>query len=345
MTRGRAAKRQGTPVIVPARRSERIRLRKENEALRATKQASQRAAKLAARKGDPRQSASPSDRHTSEETASTLSDGNEKDTLSTRDLTYGQSRVPQVVAATISAQGNIDGNTARPPRGPLIAISPLGEICVITLFDNGNGIVQDMHVMGRATPAMVIRGLEIVMGLEPTTLYIDTRLNRVFVDVAIHTAYDRFKCAFVPMLEDLKRLLMALQHVNIASADGPGVLRSRDGKFFHHEKVFPRAVRQFHFVPFSTWSDNTPITRRLSIDKRECQVYYAPFSTGPDNNEEALPIVEMHCSPYFVAWQAFVALSKPGTRAPKYIKHEANLIVAIGQAMMKYMTAGSASAM
>lgn len=339
MTRRRAAKRQGTPVqpVQPVRRSERVRRQKEAGAHRAAQEATERAAKIADRKSDG-QSDSSSTSHTSEETASTSSDEEEKDTLSGRDLTYGHLRAIGALAATISAQGNIDGSTPRPPREPLIRISPLGEMCVITLFDNGNGTVQDMHVMGRTAAAAVVVGLEIVMGLQPDTLHLDTRLNRVFVEIAIHTAYDRFKCAFFPKIEDLQRLLRALRQQPITSAEGDRLLRRRD-EFLHHEKVFPRAVRQFHFVPFSTWSENIPITCRTAVDEQEYRTYRAPFTAGPNNNEEALPIIKMHCSPYFVVWQAYVALSKPGTQAPVYVQHEARVIKKIGHAMRRRMSA------
>ncbi|KAI5826231.1 hypothetical protein K523DRAFT_213888, partial [Schizophyllum commune Tattone D] len=245
----------------------------------------------------------------------------------------------------LTVRQNIDASTSRPPRDPLIKISPLGDRCVVTFISNGNGTVHDVHHVARsacislvclysrflcvrALTSIQIRALEKIMGLPPGTLNLDSRYNRVLLEMAIHHAYDNGLCAFFPTLEDLSRLYRALKRERIMSADGKHKMRSpKDGKFYHHLKVFPRAIREFQLIPFLQWGSDVPITCKRTPEGNDFLPSFPPF-VGADG-EELLRPVWSHCDPILVVAHAWEAL-EAGASVPAYAEESAILVRKIG---------------
>ncbi|TRM63456.1 hypothetical protein BD626DRAFT_389147, partial [Schizophyllum amplum] len=226
---------------------------------------------------------------------------------------------------------NIDGWSARPPAGPLAQVSFHGHRCSLSLFSNANCSVQGAHVVAHASDLRVTAGFEKFMVIPSGKLNLDRRSNRVFLDANLHIAYDHGKWAFIPLYEDLSRMNFALRRLQLQPAPGETEPPSRNSEgFTPHEEVFPRKYRDFHIVPFSTWGNEIPITRKVHVDQKECRVYLPPW-TNPDDTP-ALPKATLHCSPYFITYKAYLALKQPGVHAPLYPR-EVDLVIKNGKLM------------
>ncbi|KAI5889343.1 uncharacterized protein SCHCODRAFT_02585602 [Schizophyllum commune H4-8] len=226
--------------------------------------------------------------------------------------------------------GNIACLASRPGHQDLIDKSPLGQICVVTLGDNNEGIVQDCHQVDRAQMARpkVAKGFETIMVLEPGTFDIDCPENRVFLDANTHITMDNGHIVLLPVVQDLRRLLDALQKKVLNPIEGQEESPQRGPNgFTHHKDVFPNDIRPFHIAVLSTC--RSPIHRKLSVDSIEDKTYYAPY-------DEPFPIIDLHCSPYFVVWKAYKTLQKEHVHAPAHLSQEEELVRQIGDLMWKY---------
>ncbi|KAL1715843.1 hypothetical protein EV715DRAFT_206626 [Schizophyllum commune] len=226
--------------------------------------------------------------------------------------------------------GNIAFLRSRPGHQDLTDKSPLGRICVVTLGDNNEGIVQDCHQVDRAQMAnpKLVAGFETIMVLDPGTFDIDCPENRVFLDANTHIALDNGHIVLFPVYQDLRRLLDALQKKVLDPIEGQQESPQRGPKgFTHHKDVFPNDIRQFHIAALSTC--RSTIHRKNSVDSIEQTAYCFPY-------DKPFPIIDLHCSPYFVVWKAYKTLQKRNISAPAHLRAEERLIREIGDLMWKY---------
>ncbi|KAL1694637.1 hypothetical protein GGG16DRAFT_122342 [Schizophyllum commune] len=230
---------------------------------------------------------------------------------------------------------NIDKLGRRPSRYRLVYKSPLGLVDVVTGHDNSTGILQDCHLVDRAYAGKktIVRGFEHFMAMDPGTFNLDGTGNRIFLEPNTHSLMDRGKFVIFPEFAVLRRLLTALEREELSPAEGhEGPIRRNSDGFPHHKDVFPEETHNFHVAPLSTWTGTQPITRLVCVDENGRPVhkdYYWPW-------EEPLPIVELHCSPYFVVWAAYKWLREPGVHAPAHLALEEDLVLKIGKIMWDY---------
>ncbi|KAI5833933.1 hypothetical protein K523DRAFT_341415 [Schizophyllum commune Tattone D] len=230
---------------------------------------------------------------------------------------------------------NIDKLGRRPSRYRLVYKSPLGLVDVVTGHDNSTGILQDCHLVDRAYAGKktIVRGFEHFMAMNPGTFNLDGTGNRIFLEPNTHSLMDRGKFVIFPEFAVLRRLLTALEREELSPAEGhEGPIRRNSDGFPHHKDVFPEETHNFHVAPLSTWTGTQPITRLVCVDENGRPVhkdYYWPW-------EEPLPIVELHCSPYFVVWAAYKWLREPGVHAPAHLALEEDLVLKIGKIMWDY---------
>ncbi|KAL1746765.1 hypothetical protein HDZ31DRAFT_61958 [Schizophyllum fasciatum] len=226
-----------------------------------------------------------------------------------------------VVASWSTPQRPIDALTPRPPRQPLIDINPTGEVSILTGYDNQLKSLQDAHVVGRATAPNVEAGFRKVMVI--LVFNPDSRSNRILIEAEYHIALDNGLCAFFYDVKILRRLFRALSRKPIYPIDGSSRVafkRNEDG-FTHHEDVFPPGPFEARFVPLGSWT-----TRPLHCTHGS---YDPPFVN--------LPKIPLICRPYFIVWQAYLALDKWDRKAPAHLKREAHLIVNCGNLMQSCM--------
>ncbi|KAL1713078.1 hypothetical protein EV715DRAFT_212414 [Schizophyllum commune] len=218
----------------------------------------------------------------------------------------------------------------RPDHEDLILISPRGRVCVVTLEHNGNGTVEDCHLLDRACGAdpVIVGGMEILMGIERGTLDVDCPRNRVFLESKMHTAMDRGKWVLMPTEEDLERMLLALQGEQLSPIEGQQEPPRRNSNgFTRHTDVFPNIIRKFYIVPLSTWAEGLKIYREREVNSREPPIMYGPPPF------ELIPPEDLPCDPYFVVWKAYKALIAPGVHAPAHHWPQEDLIRKIGKIM------------
>lgn len=71
------------------------------------------------------------------------------------------------------------------------------------------------------------------------------------------------------------------------------------------------------------------IHRKNSVDSIEQTAYCFPY-------DKPFPIIDLHCSPYFVVWKAYKTLQNRKISAPAHLRAEERLIREIGDLMWKY---------
>ncbi|KAI5886963.1 uncharacterized protein SCHCODRAFT_01175367 [Schizophyllum commune H4-8] len=229
---------------------------------------------------------------------------------------------------------NIDNSMSRPGHQRLIDRSPLGYVCTASLRHNANGEVQDSHILDRccAGNRKLIKGFETVMVYEPGTFNVDSPSNRVFLASNYHIMMDKGKWAYIPKAADLERLLAALKKEQLGPIEGQQAPPPRGPNgFTHHKDVFPNDIRGYHIGPFSTWDDPAlEFSRKREVYSTEPSLEFRPPWNTP------LPIVELPCSPYFVAWKAYKTLQNEDVHLPAHLATEEALLRKIGQLMWDY---------
>ncbi|KAL1742949.1 hypothetical protein HDZ31DRAFT_42104, partial [Schizophyllum fasciatum] len=233
----------------------------------------------------------------------------------------------------ITPKKNIDKKTARPPMDDLIDVSFAGDNCSVSNRSNNNGSNERAHILARATHRSIVQTLERKLGLLPGQLCLDTRLNMAFLSAEIHKAYDRLRCVFLPSVKVLGELLLVLQNPQEAAANNwpdRAVITNDDG-YIHHEEVFPCEIREFYFVPLSNWAEDIaiPHVKHLSDGTIKHKLYTAPFVKW--DRTPSLPLVNLHCSPYFIVYGAYLALQH--AKAPSFFKRHVRLVKQIGELM------------
>ncbi|KAL1703153.1 hypothetical protein EV121DRAFT_208539 [Schizophyllum commune] len=231
-----------------------------------------------------------------------------------------------------SPTGNIDNLTSRPGHQRLIEKSPLGRICVITWLDNSTGAVQDCHILDRccAGDPGIVRGFETIMVLDPYSFSVDCTANRVFLDSSTHIAFDNGHIVFFPTERDLNRMLSALKKEVLAPIEGQQESPTRNAEgFTHHKDVFPDDIRPFHVAILSSCGRCVMRMKTLDSSSSEHDTFEPPF-------DEPFPIVQLHCSPYFVVWKAYKTLRNSEVHAPAHLSKEEQLIRDIGEIMWDY---------
>ncbi|KAI4518554.1 hypothetical protein K525DRAFT_250315 [Schizophyllum commune Loenen D] len=231
-----------------------------------------------------------------------------------------------------SPTGNIDNLTSRPGHQRLIEKSPLGRICVITWLDNSTGAVQDCHILDRcrAGDPDIVRGFETIMVLDPYSFSVDCTANRVFLDSSTHIAFDNGHIVFFPTERDLNRMLSALKKEVLAPIEGQQESPARNAEgFTHHKDVFPDDIRPFHVAILSSCGRCVMRMKTLDSSSSEHDTFEPPF-------DEPFPIVQLHCSPYFVVWKAYKTLRNSEVHAPAHLSKEEQLIRDIGEIMWDY---------
>ncbi|KAL1754398.1 hypothetical protein FB107DRAFT_291719 [Schizophyllum commune] len=239
---------------------------------------------------------------------------------------------------------NIDNSMSRPGHQRLIDRSPLGYVCTASLCHNANGEVQDSHILDRccAGNQKLIKGFETIMVYKPSTFNVDSPSNRVFLASNYHIMMDKGKWVYIPKAVDLERLLAALNKEQLGPIEGQQAPPPRGPNgFTHHKDVFPNDVWEYHIGPFSTWDDPALEFSR----KREVYSTERPLEFRPPWNTP-LPIVELPCSPYFVAWKAYKTLQDEtlgrwyhyptGAHLPAHLAAEEVLLRKIGKLMWAY---------
>ncbi|KAL1664412.1 hypothetical protein GGF50DRAFT_54878 [Schizophyllum commune] len=218
----------------------------------------------------------------------------------------------------------------RPDHMDLVLISPRGRVCVVTLEHNGNGTVEDCHLLDRACGADpdIVGGMETFMAIKRGTLDVDCPRNRVFLESKMHTAMDKGKWVLMPTVEDLFRMLLAVRGEQLPPIEGQQEPPRRNSNgFTRHTDVFPNIIRKFYIVPLSTWAKGLKIYREREVNSSEPPIMY-----GPPPFEE-IPPEDLHCDPYFVVWKAFKALNAPNVCAPAHHRRQEGLIRKIGKIM------------
>ncbi|TRM63444.1 hypothetical protein BD626DRAFT_456798 [Schizophyllum amplum] len=241
----------------------------------------------------------------------------------------------------ITPPGNRVKEDPRPSPEDLEKVAPAGARCAATGKGNKNRLLQIGHVADRATCIAHLRAIEIAFGLEPEEMNLDTRPNLIFLTPDMHASFDRGLWIILPMKSVLNKLLMALLTKTSHDCDREGEPKKNSHGFLHHEDVFEfsDAGRKFMLVPLSNWDEDEPITiiKRNSMGKLAPKVYTPPFVT-PVTKKPQLPLMTLHCSPYFVVWKAYWALTRPGVTAPEYATAEVRTVMHIGQIMMGQLT-------
>ncbi|KAL1739719.1 hypothetical protein HDZ31DRAFT_68651 [Schizophyllum fasciatum] len=105
--------------------------------------------------------------------------------------------------------------------------------------------------------------------------------------------------------------------------------------FIHHEEVFPLdgKSRKFRFVPTLAWNKNCYITIIKQLRNGEDKVtHYRPPFVDEDGNPE-LPLIDLHCSPYFIVSKTYWALTVKDAKLPDYVSNEERQIREIGEIM------------
>lgn len=247
----------------------------------------------------------------------------------------------------ITPQRNIIKGDPRPRVEDLEKVAPAGARCGVTKRNNRLKSIQISHAADRGTCGADLLLLEVMLGMEYKKLNLDTRPNLIFLTVEIHSAYDHGFCVILPMLSTLSILSQAIkrQEVKGWTRKKPPV-RNAQG-YIHHEDVFPftLAGRKFRFVPLLSWDGDQPSIQCWTdhADGTVTRTTYDPPFTTP-TGQAVLPVLTLHCCPYFVVWKAFKILSKPGAQVPEYALQEAKLVLKIGAMMTENFAAAADAA-
>ncbi|KAL1703163.1 hypothetical protein EV121DRAFT_292592 [Schizophyllum commune] len=219
----------------------------------------------------------------------------------------------------------------RPGNEDLIAMSPDGHACIVTLEHNGNGTVEDCHLLDRACGANpdIIGGMETIMVMKPGTLDVDCPTNRAFLNSKMHTALDKGRWVLFPTVRDLKRMLSALRRRKLAPIEGQQQSPQRNAMgFTHHKDVFPNAIRKVDIAPLSSWADSLKIYRERYVGCPEPAIMF-----GPPPFKRPLPTIDVHCNLYYVVWKAYKTLKNPTIKAHARHSEQPRLVRQIGQIM------------
>ncbi|KAI5886945.1 uncharacterized protein SCHCODRAFT_02590364 [Schizophyllum commune H4-8] len=222
----------------------------------------------------------------------------------------------------------------RPGNDELAAISPKGHACIVTLEHNGNGTVENCHLLDRACGADpdIVEGMEIIMVMERGTLDVDCPTNRVFLESKMHTAFDNGRWVLLPTVRDLRRMLSALRRQKLAPIEGQKQSPPRNSMgFTHHKDVFPNAIRKVDIAPLSCWADGLKIYRERYVGCPEPAIMY-----GPQPFEKPLPTIDVHCNLYYVVWKAYKTLQDRNIHAHARYSVQERLVRQIGQIMWAY---------
>ena len=89
----------------------------------------------------------------------------------------------------------------------------------------------------------------------------------------------------------------------------------------------------YQFIPSVDWRPyvHIPIATQNQDGEYKTEYYECP---SLDATESHLPPVTMHCSPYFVVWKAYWAITTKGHRLPAWARQEEDLIIQIGEIMV-----------
>ncbi|KAL1742946.1 hypothetical protein HDZ31DRAFT_83784 [Schizophyllum fasciatum] len=308
--RGTLRKRDASGhAIIEARHVARADLVAQQRQLRVLKTPDRRSARIQAMGGAKPLIFSPSD---STETASVRAD-----------LDYDNHQDSQQLKVPVytTPLGNIFKDDRRPKPDDLAAsfVSKDGILrCSTTGQSSKNGTVQYAHVVDRTISKAERRALETAMGLSRDKLSLDTRMNIVPLCMEIHRPTDLGHFILLPSYAVLSMLYKALNKKIVKDWDKKRRPKMNAKRFIHHEDVFPR---------------DTLIDVHLCVTRRDGKIqrkYYEPPFLTPEGEPE-LPMVKLKCSPYFLAWKAFWALTKDAAEvAPRYLAAEVRQLKRVG---------------
>ncbi|KAL1713954.1 hypothetical protein EV715DRAFT_210530 [Schizophyllum commune] len=227
----------------------------------------------------------------------------------------------------------------RPNQLAVTFVSEDGTLrCAGTGQSNQNGTVQFCHIADRSISSAEKRQLEIVMGHEPDGLNLDTRLNLIPLCVEIHIPMDLGKVILLPTAPWLSKLRTALASKKIDDWKKRRAPRANSEHYLFHEDVFsPDTVVDVRIVPLlKQWSNESGIQyiTRNKKGKIVRQLFEPPFTTK--KGEPVIPLMRVRCSPFFLAFKANWALTKPNAgKEPKYVKSEVRELKRIGKLMRR----------
>ncbi|KAL1751075.1 hypothetical protein FB107DRAFT_222704 [Schizophyllum commune] len=213
---------------------------------------------------------------------------------------------------------------SRPTADHVAKVALSGRNCSLS----GSAIsVQIIHHTGRGTEEPYLKQMEITFGEDEGCLNLDTRGNLMPLDASVHDAYDDGFCVFSPTASDLNKLHTALVHKRVDGWSGEKPPHTNAHHFIHHEEVFPMdgAGRKYHVVPSVDWDTNQCVPIKAEGDAQA--EFYRASANKP------LPLVDLHCSPYFVVYKAYWALIEKNIVLPDYMRIEEQLIRKIGEIM------------
>ncbi|KAL1742942.1 hypothetical protein HDZ31DRAFT_42095 [Schizophyllum fasciatum] len=237
----------------------------------------------------------------------------------------------------LTPQRRVGRGDPRPRREVVGKVAMLGERCGTSGRSPLMGSNQVIHHVARATKSQEVLMLEAVMGVDQGKLNVDTRLNLVPMDSSLHGAYDAGLWCYLPTMPVLLRLYKALELKQLDGWTGRHPPHQNKSGFIHHELVFPfdGAGMDFHVVPMMSWDVNShiPIAKKLPNGEYKTVSYVAPFTTP--SGKSRLPLVSMHCSPYFVVSKAYWALTVKGAQMPFYVHAEERIVRKIGKILTR----------
>ncbi|KAI5886887.1 uncharacterized protein SCHCODRAFT_02692726 [Schizophyllum commune H4-8] len=238
---------------------------------------------------------------------------------------YTPQRAPGIDLDT--PRGRIRWGDPRPTGASLAKVSLSGTNSALSGVNVSMGI-PIIHHADRKIKSEKLRTMEITFGEDQGKLNLDTRGNLMPVEPSVHEAYDRGLIVFSPTLPDLIKLSNALINKEVDGWTKQRPPYKNAQGFIHHEDVFPLdgTGREYHILPTEKWDHGSHISIKADGDI-EAQPYKSPFKEGAP----PLPLVTIHCSPYFVVYKAYQAMTKKGAVLPPYMSTEERLIRKIGE--------------
>ncbi|KAL1699943.1 hypothetical protein EV121DRAFT_283736 [Schizophyllum commune] len=215
----------------------------------------------------------------------------------------------------------------RPTAASLAKVSLSGANSALSGVSARMGI-PIIHHTDRKTRSAELRKMEIALGEDQGKLNLDTRGNLMPVEATIHEAYDRGLITFSPTIPDLIKLSNALINKEVDDWTEERPPHKNAQGFIHHEEVFPLngTGRKYHILPTKNWDHGCQISIKTDDDS-VARPYDSPFVEG----KPPLPLVTIHCSPYFVVYKAYLALTEKDAVLPPYMSTEEKLIRKIGE--------------
>ncbi|KAI4522039.1 hypothetical protein K525DRAFT_199784 [Schizophyllum commune Loenen D] len=249
------------------------------------------------------------------------------------DLNYALPKAPKRVfrpfreerIGWITPTKRITYKDPRPKAKKIHEVAPTGDKCPLTGRSQASKVNQNAHLVEASTKDDDVEKMEESFGVVEGSLNLHTRLNLVPLSADMHISMDASLMIIIPVLSDLQKLYDALDSKTVKDWDDKVPLKKNRAGFIHHEQG-----RDFHAVPLLNWGDGPiPFVKRYENGGSRTGAYGPPFFR---RGKPILPLMKLHCSPYFAVWRAYKTLEEVGlAKAPKYMTEEAKLVVKIGK--------------